>query len=47
MPKTVHHVVKRPGRKLGDPDIEISVPDDFATVPGIPLREKDLAFYSR
>ena len=47
MPKTVHHVVKRPGRKHGDPDIEIPVPDDFATVPGIPLREKDVAFYSR
>ena len=47
MPKTVSHVVKRPGRKHGDPDVEIPVAEDLATVPGIPLRADDVAFYSR
>ena len=47
MPKQVHHVVKRPGRRLGDPDVEIPVADDLTSVPGIPLREKDLTFYAR
>ena len=47
MPKAVHHVVKRPGRTHGDPDVEIPVAEDLATVPGIPLREEDVSFYSR
>ena len=47
MPKAVHHVVKRSGRKLGDKDVDIPVAEDLSTVPGIPLKEKDLAFYSR
>ena len=34
--KTVSHVVKRPGRLHGHPDVEIPVADDLATVPGIP-----------
>ena len=47
MAKRVHHVVKRPGRKADDPDVEIPVAEDLATVPGIPLRERDVSFYSR
>ena len=47
MPKAVHHVVKRPGRTLDEPDVEIPVAEDLATVPGIPQREEDVAFYSR
>ena len=47
MPKAVHHVVKRPGRTPVDPDVEIPVAEDLATVPGIPMREEDVAFYSR
>lgn len=47
MVKPVSHVVNRPGRKLGDPDVEIPVAADLTTVPGIPLRENDLSFYSR
>ena len=47
MPKPVHHVVTRPGRKHGDPYVEIPVPEDLVSVPGIPQRENDLAFYSR
>ena len=47
MLKTVHHVVTRPGRTADDPDVEIPVAEDLATVPGIPQREEDVAFYSR
>ena len=45
--KKVSHVVKRPGRLHGFDDVEIPVADDLATVPGIPQREEDVAFYSR
>ena len=47
MPKAVKHVVTRPGRTLEEPPVEIPVAEDLATVPGIPLREEDVAFYSR
>ena len=47
MAKAISHVVTRPGRKLGHPEIEIPVAEDLTTVPGIPLKENDLSFYSR
>ncbi len=47
MPKAVSHVVRRPGRRHGDPDVEIPVAEDLATVPGAPIREKDMSFFSR
>ena len=47
MPRNVHHVVTRPGRKPTDADVEIPVAEDLATVPGIPQRDEDVAFYSR
>ena len=45
--KTVDHVVKRPGRRHGDPDVAIQVAEDLTTVPGVPIREEDVQFYSR
>jgi len=45
--KEISHVVRRPGRKHGDPDIEIPVAKDIATVPGIRLVDEDVSFYSR
>ncbi len=47
MLKKVHHVVNRPGRLAGDPDVHIPVAEDLATVPGSPVRNKDVTFYSR
>ena len=47
MSKQVSHSVKRPGRVMGDPEVEIPVAEDLATVPGIPLRQGDVSFYSR
>ena len=42
--KKVHHVVKRPGRKPGDSDVDIPVAEDLVTEPGIPKMEKDVSF---
>lgn len=47
MPKAVHHVVTRPGRKHGDLDAEIPVAEDLTTQPGNPVREKDVSYYGR
>ncbi len=47
MKKLIHHVVRRPGKNLGDRDIEIPVAEELASTPGIPLREQDVSFYSR
>ena len=47
MTKAISHVVKRSGRKPGDPEVEIPVAEDLATVPGIPSREDDVSFYNR
>jgi Pyruvate/2-oxoacid:ferredoxin oxidoreductase delta subunit len=47
MPKPVSHVVTRPGRKYGDPEYVIPVPEDLTTVPGIPVKEEDVSFYTR
>ena len=47
MSKSVSHVVKRPGRTVHDHEVEILVAEDLATVPGVPKRDEDVAFYSR
>ena len=45
--KKIGHVVRRPGRVHGDPDVEIPVAEDLASEPGIPQRPEDISFYSR
>jgi ferredoxin len=45
--KDISHYVTRPGKTLGDPDIQIPISQDLATVPGIPLRDDDLTCYDR
>ena len=45
--RQISHVVTRLGRQPGDPPVIIPVPQDFATVPGIPQHSKDVDFYSR
>ena len=47
MPKAISHIVKRRGKKTGDADVKIAVAEDLATVPGIPVREKDVSYYSK
>ena len=43
----IGHVVVRPGRRHGDDPVEIPVPEELETVPGIPMNRKDVDFYSR
>ena len=45
--KKIHHVVRRPGKNNGDPDIEIPVAEDLVTQPGNPTRDVDVSFYGR
>lgn len=47
MSKNIHHIITRPGRKHGDPDIEIPVAEDLVTQPGNPVLEKDVSYYGR
>ncbi len=47
MSKPVSHVVTRPGRREGDDAIGIPVAEDLASVPGVPQKPTDVAFYSR
>ena len=47
MAKPLSHKVRRPGRRAGDPDIEIPVAEELAGVPGITQEPADVAFYSR
>lgn len=43
----VGHTVVRPGRRYGDDPVEIPVPEELETEPGIPMVSKDVDFYSR
>src|SRR5712692_1011834 len=45
--KNVSHFVMRPGKHVGDLPITIPVAEDLVSVPGIPTRESDVAFFSR
>ena len=45
--KKIGHVVRRPGRIHGGPDVEIPVAEDLVSQPGIPQRPTDISFYSR
>ena len=47
MKKAIHHVVNRAGRVIDDPNVEIPVADDLVSVPGTPVREEDVSFYSK
>ena len=40
-------MVRRPGSKPGKPDVEVPVAEDLVSVPGAPVREKDVSYYSR
>jgi hypothetical protein len=45
--KKVGQVITRPGRLPSDPPIDIPIPEDLMTVPGIPIRQNEVDFYSR
>jgi ferredoxin len=45
--KTVGQIITRPGRLPSDPPVTIPIPEDLMTVPGIPVRQNEVDFYSR
>jgi ferredoxin len=45
--KKIGQVITRPGRLPSDPPYTIPVPEDFLSVPGIPVRQNEVDFYSR
>jgi hypothetical protein len=45
--KNVGQVITRPGRTANRPDVTIRIPEDLMTVPGAPIRQNEVDFYSR
>ena len=43
----IGHVVTRPGKRLGDPPINIPVAEELETVPGIPTNQREVDWYAR
>ncbi len=43
----IGHNVIRPGKNVGESPVSILVPEELETVPGIPLRQHDVDYYSR
>ena len=43
----IGHEVVRPGKLPGDPQVTIPVPEELETVPGIPLNNREVDWYSR
>jgi Pyruvate/2-oxoacid:ferredoxin oxidoreductase delta subunit len=43
----IGHEVVRPGVRLGDPTYTIPVPEELATVPGIPLDQRQVDWYAK
>ena len=43
----IGHEIVRPGKNLGDPDINISIPEELATTPGIPLNNREVDWYAK
>ena len=43
----IGHTVNRPGKRLGDSPVTILVPEELETVPGIPMLNRDVDYYSK
>ena len=43
----IGHVVTRPGRRLEDPALDVPVPEELETVPGIPNNQREVDWYAR
>lgn len=43
----IGHTVTRSSKRLGGSQVSIPVPEELETVPGIPMREQDVDYYSR
>ena len=43
----IGHEVVRPGKRLGDAEVSIPIPEELETVPGIPLNNREVDWYAR
>ena len=43
----IGHEVVRPGKNPGDAPVTIPVPEELATVPGIPMEQREVDWYAR
>ena len=43
----IGHEVVRPGKSLSDASVTIPVPEELETVPGIPINNREVDWYSR
>ncbi len=43
----IGHEVVRPGKRAGDPPINIPVPEELETLPGIPTNQREVDWYAR
>ena len=43
----IGHEVVRPGKRYGEPDVTIPIPEELATVPGVPKNQREVDWYAR
>ena len=43
----ISHEVVRPGKNLGDAEVTIPIPEELATVPGVPMNQREVDWYAR
>ncbi|MSQ17875.1 MAG: hypothetical protein EXR54_10060, partial [Dehalococcoidia bacterium] len=43
----IGHEVVRPGKKLGQSTVTFAIPEELETVPGIPMNQREVDWYSR
>ncbi|MCH7713833.1 MAG: hypothetical protein IIC99_09435, partial [Chloroflexi bacterium] len=43
----IGHEIVRPGKNIGDPDLNISIPEELETTPGIPLNNREVDWYAK
>ena len=43
----ISHEVVRPGQRYGEAEVTIPIPEELATVPGIPLNQREVDWYAR
>ncbi len=43
----IGHEVVRPGKRYGEPDVTIPIPEELATVPGVPTNQREVDWYAR
>ena len=43
----ISHEVVRPSRTYGEAEVSIPIPEELATVPGVPANQREVDWYAR